>query len=91
MSDNPEQPPVPVEVPVEPAPVLPDPAPEPELPSAASGEPRLVGAFRFEAGEVGDLVNYIKQWVEWRLYQPSPAPDVPAVANDDASQNPPAA
>lgn len=75
MSDNPEQ--VPDEtVPPEPVPEIPPvPEPPPELPVAAAGdaEPVLGMLVRFEAGNVSDFIGFIKQWVEWRLRQPSPS------------------
>lgn len=60
---------------------------------ADAPEPTLATMIRFEAGEVGDLLAHVKEWIEWRMAGGKPAakPDVPAVANDEASQDSPAA
>jgi hypothetical protein len=36
-------------------------------PVPSDDEPQLAGPFRFEAGEVDDLVAFMKAWVDWRL------------------------
>lgn len=94
MSDNTDQigftevdPPEPLPPYVPPEPYTPPEQPPSDPPSVPvdDTEPQLDTMIRFEAGEVDDLVAFMKRWVEWRLV------NAPAPANDEASPDSPAA